>query len=333
MTTSPAGDVPRISTTLTTRDRLGAFRVRWGIGRMKYNIPPGLYAVGHPGPGSPVFATANYKLTFDALRKELGGLDAWVLVLDTRGINVWCAAGKGTFGTQEVIDRVSATRLSEVVSHRKLILPQLGAPGTAAHEIQKRSGFRVFYGPVRAADIPAYIAADFKASPEMRRVRFTLRDRTKLAAMELRAALKYLFIFLVAAAGIGLISSGRLNVFDFAPYLGAYVIGSSLVPVLLPWIPGRPFALKGALAGLAWTLILIAGGRLGFLPPTGWKQAVVYLLILPPLSAFLAMNFTGSSTYTSLSGVLKEMKTAVPLMALSVLLGVAFFVAKTVVAF
>lgn len=330
---SAAGDIPKISTTLTARDKLGAFGVRWGIGRLRYKIPPGLYAAGRPGPASPVLVTANYKLTFDALRKELVGLDAWVLVLDTRGINVWCAAGKGTFGTREIIDRVAATRLSEVVSHRKLILPQLGAPGTAAHDVQKQTGFRVVYGPVRAADIPAFVAAGFEASPDMRRVRFALRDRAKVAAMELRLGFKYPVFFLAAAAGLGLLLSGRVDVLDFVPYLGAYLVGSGLVPVLLPWIPGRAFALKGALAGMAWTLLLIGASRLGVLPPVGWKQAVVFLLILPSLSAFLAMNFTGSSTYTSLSGVIREMRTAVPLIGISFLAGVIFYAIKLLVPF
>lgn len=330
---SPVGDIPRVAARLDSRDRWGAFKVRWGFGRMNYRTPPGLYAAGNPGPSSPVLVTANYKLTFDALRRELVGLDVWLLVLDTRGINVWCAAGKGTFGTQEIIDRVTTTGLSRAVKHRKLILPQLGAPGTAAHEVQRKTGFRVVYGPIRAADIPGFLAAGLVASPGMRRVRFGLLERAKLAAMELRGGLKYLLAFLAVVALSGVVLAGRLSLYDFVPYLGAYLVGSGLTPVLLPWIPGRAFALKGALVGLAWTAFLIAGGRLGFLPSLGWKQEVVHLLLLPAVSGFLAMNFTGSSTYTSLSGVLKEMRTAVPLLAVSAFLGLAFFVVKTVIPF
>jgi len=66
--------------------------------RMSYAISPGLYAVGNPTKESDVFVSANYKLSFDVLRRELKGFNAWILVLDTKGINVWCAAGKGTFG-------------------------------------------------------------------------------------------------------------------------------------------------------------------------------------------------------------------------------------------
>ena len=42
------------------------------------------------------------------------------------------------------------------------------------------------------------------------------------------------------------------------------------------------------------------------------------------------MGFTGSSTFTSLSGVIKEMKIAVPMMALSGILGIAATVAAVV---
>ena len=112
-----------------------------------------------PGSGSDVFVSANYKLSFDILRAALKGLDAWVLVLDTKGINVWCAAGKGTFGTDELIRRISEAALERVVSHTRVIVPQLGAPGVSASAVQRATGFRVHYGPVEARDIREYLAA------------------------------------------------------------------------------------------------------------------------------------------------------------------------------
>ena len=64
------------------------WKVRWGIGRMSASVTPGIYGIGKPDANSPVLVTANYRLTFDALRKELSGISAWILVLDTRGVNV-----------------------------------------------------------------------------------------------------------------------------------------------------------------------------------------------------------------------------------------------------
>jgi hypothetical protein len=171
---TPKGSVPVVSTNLHFKDILGAWKVRWGIGRMNYKINPGLYAIGKPDHTSPVLVSANYKLTFDVLRKELSGLDCWILILDTKGINVWCAAGKGTFGTHELVGRILKTGLSEIVSHRKLVLPQLGAPGVSAHEVTKQTGFSVVYGPVRAKAIKTFLDSGFKATQEMRTVKFTM---------------------------------------------------------------------------------------------------------------------------------------------------------------
>ena len=91
---------------------------------------PGLYALGKPGKQSEIFVTANYKYSLDLLRKSLRGRDAWILVLNTKGINVWCAAGKGTFGTSELVLRIRAVRLEQYVDHRRIILPQPGASPT-----------------------------------------------------------------------------------------------------------------------------------------------------------------------------------------------------------
>ena len=115
-------------------DHVGTIRARLGISRDRYRVAPGLYIVGKPGAESPVLVTANYKLSFDSLRKELGGIDAWILVLDTMGVNVWCAAGKRTFSTEEVIRQVNGVGLDKLVTHRELILPQLGAPGVSAQK-------------------------------------------------------------------------------------------------------------------------------------------------------------------------------------------------------
>ncbi len=318
---TPVGEVPRVGTTLSSADVLDAWKCRWGIGRMDYAIDPGLYCVGNPDAQALVLVTSNYKMTFDRLRKELSGLDAWIVVLDTDGINVWCAAGKGTFSTEELVNRLQATRLLEIVSHRTIILPQLGASGVAAHLVAKQSGFRVVYGPVRACDIKGFLKAGMQATDEMRTVRFTFRDRLVLTPVELIAALKKVIIvfgvmFILTATGLG-----QYGLIDLYAFLGAVFVGTVFAPALLPWIPGRAFSLKGFFPGflLAVGIILING----FLPASAynWLRAAAYLLLLPALSAFWTINFTGSSTYTSLSGVDKEMRIALPIMIISTGIG------------
>jgi hypothetical protein len=110
------------------------------------------------------------------------------------------------------------------------------------------------------------------------------------------------------------------------PYIGAIVIGTVLVPAFLPWIPGRAFALKGALLGAVWAALVNVYQGLIFSSAPSWPPAAVHFFLLPAISAFLAMYFTGASTYTSLSGVVREMKYAVPAIAVSAALGLVLLV-------
>lgn len=314
---TPAGSVPRISTTLSGQDRVNAWKLRWGIGRMKATILPGLYAAGSPNPDSPVLVTANYLLTFNTLRADLHGLDVWILVLDTKGINVWCAAGKGTFGTVELIQRIQSVRLDQVVKHKKVILPQLGAPGVAAHEVKKESGFKVSYGPVRSADIPEFIETG-SVTPLMRQVRFTLKDRLVLIPMELIPSLKLVPFFLGWLVVIQVLRDGRLSLAlfrEFLPYLLVILTGSVLFQILLPWIPFRSFIVGGWVLG-GFTIL-----GMSLLLHFSLPWTIAHLLLLPPVIAYLAENFTGTTPFTSLSGVQKELRWGLPVMIVSVVAG------------
>jgi len=316
--TTPLGPVPRVSAALRWRDRWGAVRARWGVGRMDYKVDPGLYALGEPDGESPVLVSANYKLSVDALRGALPGLDAWLLVLDTKGINVWCAAGKGTFGTDELNRRIAASGLAQVVTHRRLIVPQLGAPGVAAHTVKARSGFTVRYGPIKAADLPAFLDAGGRATAAMRRKGFPLAERAVLIPIELIGALKpalLIAIPLFLLGGIG----GPAGFWENAVREGGFAVlalasavigGAVLLPLLLPWLPGRAFAAKGFWLGAAIALIVLF--QRGLTGPlwAGRIEVLAWLLAIPAVTAYLAMNFTGCSTYTSPSGVNREMRWA-----------------------
>lgn len=316
---TPIGPVPRIHSRIGSRDLLSRWRVRWGIGRDRYRVAPGLYALGAPGGGSPILVTANYKLTFDVVRRDAAGLDAWILVLDTRGVNVWCAAGEGTFGTEEVIRRVTETRLAEVVNHRELVLPQLGAPGVAAHEVRKGCGFSVVYGPVRSRDIRSFLEAGMKASPEMRRVVFPTIDRLVLTPVEITNLLRpagwaAVGLFLLAGVGPGVFSLGAAWDRGFAAVaaLAAGILAGAVVtPVLLPWLPGRAFSIKGGLTGGVLAVCVVMWERGALEAPS----ALALLLAMTAVSSFVAMNFTGATTFTSPSGVEKEMRRALPVQA------------------
>lgn len=315
---SKAGMFPRVSTEFTREDRYGAWRVRWGFGRMDYRVLPGLYGVGNPGDEAPVLVTANYKLTFDSLRRCLRGIDAWIVVLDTKGVNVWCAAGKGTFGTEELVRRIRSVGLVRVVKHRTIIVPQLGAPGVSAHDVARQTGFKVIYGPVRAADIPAFLVNGCKADGQMRSVTFTLGERLAVTPIEIVQSGKIVVAALIFHI-LSMLVAGKIFHFEalsgFLPYLAAVLVGTVLTPILLPCIPGRSFAWKGWITAVA-ALAFYTGLTGQFAMTT-----LSFFLILPAIASYLALNYTGCTPFTSLSGVKKEMRIALPFSIASALAG------------
>jgi len=324
---TPVGIIDQVSTVWRNSDILNTIRVRWSVGRMHYTVDPGLYAVGRPDSSADVFVSANFKLSFDHLRRSLHGMNAWILVLDTKGINVWCAAGKGTFGTIELSDRIKLHHLDKIVTHHKVIVPQLGAVGISAHEVRENTGFRVIYGPVRSEDIKTFVDSSYKATPEMRIVWFSLLDRLKLIPVEIAYG-KYFMILIPAVFFIlaGLTphgysidaawSHGGMAVINL---LAAYISGCVITPILLPWIPFRRFSVKGLLIVWIFATLFVFFKFLG----TNIIEIISWYLMMGAISSYMAMNFTGSSTFTSLSGVQKEMKLSLPLQIIGAALGLA----------
>ena len=322
--------IPAVSAELKIEDFLGAVRVRWGINRDNYRVKPGIYAIGNPTMDSDVFVTANYKLSFDNVRKNLSGINGWILVLDTKGINVWCAAGKGTFGTKELVNRISEVSLDKIVNHRRIILPQLGATGVAAHKVKEETGFNVHYGPVRASDIKKFVSEGYRAGKEMRKVTFKLSDRIKLIPNDFMYGKYYLLGAILLMFLLSGITAKGISYSDFsgkgAPaifnVLVAYLAGILLTPVMLPLIPGRRFSFKGFYSGALVYLILLLLNLTG---DTGLIR-ISWFFIITAIASFMAMNFTGSSTYTSLSGVKKEMKISLPLQIGFAITGIALHI-------
>jgi hypothetical protein len=331
--------ISALSDTWTLKDYWGVFKVRWGVGRFSYRVAPGLYALGTPGEETPVFVTANYKLSVDHLRRALRGRDAWILVLDTKGINVWCAAGKGTFGTEELIHRLQTTGLRDKKGKKLLILPQLGAPGVSAPAVEKATGFRVIYGTIRAKDIPEFLDSGLQATEQMRTVTFSLLERLILIPVELKGLIVPIMLLLsilslagaflawgisfLGSSPISLKESLSLSVETFFPLIPAGFLGVILFPILLPLLPGKAFSVKGAvLASLGLIAYLTVSHTFLLVPIHSLLFKVVpYIFLLVSMVSFLALNFTGSTPFTSLSGVLQEMRIALPVQLVGFLVG------------
>jgi hypothetical protein len=315
-------EIWRADTRMGWRHRWDHIQARWGYRRGAHHVAPGLYAIGQPGVDAPVLVTANYTLSFDAVRCALAGRDAYVLVLDTQGINVWCAAGKGAFGTDELAHRIEQTGLARVVRGRRLILPQLGAPGVAAHEVRRRTGFRVEYGPVRASDLPRYLDTG-QATPQMRRVRFTLWDRIVLIPVEF----VHLVLPMLGAAVVLYLLAGWWGALA-SPVAG--IAGSVLFPLLLPWLPAREFSVKGFMLG-ALAALPVTLGAWGDSRPLAWASGLGLGLLIVATTAYVALNFTGATPITSRTGVAREMRRYIRPMAALAALGVLLVLASAIV--
>jgi hypothetical protein len=307
---------------LTFQDHLDHFLARMGINRMQHRVVPGLYTLGKPDQTSPVFVTGNYTLSFDAVRSALKGIDAYLLVLDTKGINVWCAAGKGTFGTTELVNRIKDTGLENVVSHRKLVLPQLGATGVSAYQTKELCGFEVEYGPVRAEDLPEYLLNHI-ATPEMRQVRFNLSDRMILIPVELVSTFLPMLAAFVALFFLG---GWFLGLWLIAAWLAAFV----LFLILLPWIPTREFSTKGFILGffISIPFIFFQFSQIGHTIIQRILDIIPMLLAMTSLTAFLTLNLTGSTPITCWTSVRREIFRYVPIMAAMLAGGIILFILK-----
>lgn len=315
------------STCLSKADKRGHILCRISNAfRMKYTVTPGLYSVGNPGSDSPVFVTSNYKMSFNLLRTNLKSQNAYILVLDTKGINVWCAAGEGTFSTKELIKRIDSTFLVTYVNHREIIVPQLGAPGISAYKVKKETGFTVLYGPVRANDLPQYLKNSKKIEETMRDVQFTLRDRLSLIPMEIWPAIKktwWIFLLYFIIMGIdktGILFKQALEnslLFHFHGIMGLF-IGTILVPILLPYIPMRAYTMKGfSLSVLITGLWLLIDKRVITYNPLLLVNALSFQFLI---STYFAINFTGSTPFTNMSGVKKEIRFFTPFLILGIII-------------
>jgi acetyl-CoA decarbonylase/synthase complex subunit gamma len=190
----------------------------------------------------------------------------------------------------------------------------------AAHEVERRSGFRVTYATIRCADLPRFLDSGMVTAPDMRELTFGFRERAVLIPVEVVLTLKTAAVAgAVIFAAASLAGGWSAGFMALAAAGGALLAGVALAPLLLPWLPGRSFAVKGAEAGLAWAgaFYLLAGGS-----SWPWLTVAALFLALPAISAFYTLNFTGCTTFTSPNGVRKEMRRAIPAMGIALAAGV-----------
>ena len=165
----------------------------------------------------------------------------------------------------------------------------------------------------------------------MRRVTFNLFERAAVIPVELSMATKKATAVAVAfflLAGVAWPGGLNANLVQHGVVALAFVILSVLVgavftPLILPWLPPRAFAAKGLILGLGLSVLL---GSLWQPTTLALVLEIVGLALMASTAAsFMAMNFTGASTFTSLSGVKREMRLYVPVQLLLIVVGFAIW--------
>ncbi len=261
-------------------------------------VRPGLYTLGAADESSPMLVTGNYYLTVFLLARRLRNHAVRLLIIDTKGINVWCSAGKGQFSASEIADKAAACGLLSGEKRLRLVLPKFSLSGVNLGELRKHRIIPVI-GPMYAKDVPAFLGQEKHSNQVEDRVDFGLRARAFTA---LPTAVQFFYYFL----GVYVISLGAIS-----PAVVGIATGLAFAyPMLFPWLPGRLFAVKGfwlALAASALSLLFTAGSLLEQLP---------LMVFLCATAIFVGLSYTGNSAVSNYTSVRKETARFLPVVVL-----------------
>jgi NAD-dependent dihydropyrimidine dehydrogenase PreA subunit len=247
------------------------FKFLWGMLFRLFPCPTptGLVRIGSPDRDSPVLVTCNFYITVRRMMRLLRGLDLWLLVADSKGVNVWCAAGAEEFNTHSVVSAVKTSGIADRVDHRRLTLPPLGAPGIRARDVEAQTGWSCRWGPVYERDIPRYLSGGERRDEAMKRARYDWRERldTGLGSM-------FPFFFLGA---VGFALFGRHLLFD-------YIVVGALAFVFFmlscPVLPGKTGLTKVLFLEVFLGVVLAATILPGIASPPSLRADLIIAMVL-----------------------------------------------------
>ncbi|KKL71107.1 hypothetical protein LCGC14_2098220 [marine sediment metagenome] len=270
-------------------------------------IEPGIYKSGQPDENSPIIVTANYLFTYIKVMRDIKGIDAWVLCVDSKGINVWCAARGNNFGNRQVIEAVEATGIATLTNKKTLILPQLSAGGVAGPLISKEAPdfpFRILFGPVWAKQLPQFLKERPARKPDkMKLAKFTPFHRLRAGITHTTFLLKMIFmkptiILILLSLGLAFIDPLWVRRLWAIGELWLWIIiANGLIAGFFPITNfTRRFIIKGITFGI---LTVIALSSVSWL----FHQNIFLILLNSVfyfwLAFFSTMSFSGYSMATS----------------------------------
>jgi ubiquinone/menaquinone biosynthesis C-methylase UbiE len=281
-------------------------------------IEPGLYIYGNPTEKSPVMVTANYQLTVRRVSTALQQQNSYLLVADTMGENVWCAARGDKFSTKEIAEVIKATRINELVEHRRIILPQLAAGGIDHRDVKKETGWKARFGPVYARDIPAYLQTG-KKDEKQRSVSFRLRERFEMALQQSFFLSKFFFLWLFLTGLIGKMIFPSFYLFEINVLLLPILwLSYLLFALLFPIFPTRSFLKRSIMYGFFLAILFAAFGQYVHYGNLIWMSQL--FVVGFAMGHFLGMDYSGATPISKPTDIDKEYPTMIILLGTTLLI-------------
>ncbi len=292
-----------------------------------YAVEPGLYYTGDKyDTDTLLLVTANYHMTVFLVVRRLRRRNVRLLVVDTDSINVWCAAGKGTFCNDAIFAQLNRyeQHLPKDDGRLKLILPKLCLSGVNLPALRE-AGCDAIIGPVYGKDLPAYLSTEPCKDRDTDRVLFGLQSRLFTMPPGLLQTLKYSVTLLLALWVVQQIWYFALPV---AGVLGLTVVLVIAYPVCFPYLPGKWFAVKGL------SLAIVVSGALCVLAAGGLVSRgnlITAVLFTLASGMYFGQSYSGNSAVSNVTSLRKETARLLPVYVLLYLATLAAFIIKEAV--
>jgi len=301
-----ASDEPR-PLRLGTSDLLRAPLMWLHAFERTYAVEPGLYYTGERyDTDTPLLVTGNYLLTVLSVHRALAGRSVRLLVVDSDGINVWCASGKGRFSVPIVMAELNRypRELWGPGKRTTIVLPKLGLAGDALADLRKE-GLRPIVGPVHARDLPGFLDDTPLKHRAKDLVNFGIVARLFCWLPGLVQYLGNGMLVLFALLGVEALGgpAAPVGLLAIVAWLG------TAYPLLFPWIPGRRFAVKGLWLGGTTALALGGAAAAGWMSMALLPAAATFTIAM---AIFVGLSFTGNSAVSNYSEVRKEIAHFLP---------------------
>jgi len=273
-------------------------------------IEPGIYRSGNPTKNSPIIVTANYDFTYIKVMRNIRHIDAWVLCVDSNGINVWCAARGNDFGNDQLLEAVEATGIQKFTEKKTLILPQLSAGGVSIPQLPKKSvkfPFKVKFGPIWSKQIPEYLEENPSKKPDfMKLAKFSLSHRMRALVTHTTFLLRK--VFLLPIVGFLVIFLIMLIWINKLAWIGEFIswiiISNALIAIFFPLSNfTRTFTKKGIFFGFLTSIVL---GGMTWLLHMSLIFILLNVVIFFWIAFFSTMSFSGYTMATSPREIQKE---------------------------